>query len=170
MLSTSRMTKGKGMQMKPAVAMVISLLLTTSGLSAAEPETAANQTSASAAQDHRQLVEMPEQARRFMRADMQDHLAGLSQILGLLAEGKLEQAGDVAEKRLGRASMGRHRGTGMGPGRFMPAEMRDIGMSMHDAASEFADMAMMDDEQAAYRALHKVTNACVACHYSYRTR
>jgi len=120
--------------------------------------------------DLRQLVSMPAQAREFMRKDMLEHLSALNEIIGYLASNNLDAAADVAETRLGRSSMGKHRGTGMGPGRFMPIEMRNIGWGMHDAASEFSKIAKQGDLKSAYSALQKVTSSCVACHYIYRTR
>ena len=120
--------------------------------------------------DHRILVSMPDQARALMRADMIEHLATINEILGLLANNQLEIAAATAEAKLGRSSMGKHRATGMGPGRFMPSEMRSLGMNMHNAASEFSELAKKGDLNVAYSAFQKVTNYCVACHYSYRTR
>ena len=119
--------------------------------------------------DLRQLVSMPIQARDFMRKDMLDHLSALNEILGYLASNNLDAAADVAESRMGRSSMGKYRGTGMGPGRFMPLEMRNLGWGMHDAATEFSKIAKQGDLKNAYSALQKVTSSCVACHYSYRT-
>ena len=120
--------------------------------------------------DLRQLVSMPDQARELMRKDMLDHLSALNEIIGYLAENNLDAAADVSETRMGRSSMGKHRSTGMGPGRFMPLEMRNLGWGMHDAASEFSKIAKQGDLKNAYSALQKVTSSCVACHYSYRTR
>ena len=120
--------------------------------------------------DTRQLVSMPDQARELMRKDMLDHLSALNEIIGYLASNNLEAAAEVAETRMGRSSMGKHRGTGMGPGRFMPLEMRNLGWGMHDAATEFSKIAKQGDLKSAYSALQKVTSSCVACHYSYRTR
>lgn len=120
--------------------------------------------------DARQLVSMPDQARELMRKDMLDHLSALNEIIGYLASNNLDTAADVSEARMGRSSMGKHRGTGMGPGRFMPLEMRNLGWGMHDAATEFSKIAKQGDLKSAYSALQKVTNSCVACHYSYRTR
>ena len=120
--------------------------------------------------DSRQLVSMPDQARELMRKDMLDHLSAFNEIIGYLAENNLDAAADVAETRMGRSSMGKHRGTGMGPGRFMPLEMRNLGWGMHDAATEFSKIAKQGDLKSAYSALQKVTSSCVACHYSYRTR
>lgn len=120
--------------------------------------------------DHRQLVSLPDEARELMRTDMLDHLAALNEIITHLASGNLDAAAEVAEQRMGRSSMGKHRGTGMGPGRFMPPEMRSLGLGMHDAASELADVARLGDLGGSYATLQKVTGMCVACHYSYRTR
>ena len=120
--------------------------------------------------DLRQLVSMPNQARQFMREDMLNHLSALNEIIGYLADNNLDAAADVAETSMGKSSMGKHRATGMGPGRFMPLEMRNIGWGMHESATEFSRVAKEGDLKSAYSALQKVTSSCVACHYSYRTR
>lgn len=120
--------------------------------------------------DGRQLVSMPAAAQQLLRQDMLDHLSALNQILGLLGASEYQKASELAERRLGKSSMGRHRGTGMGPGRFMPAEMHRIGIGMHQAASEFAVTVANQDPSAAYTALQRVTSSCVACHASFRTR
>ena len=124
----------------------------------------------SSAGDQRQLVSMPEQARELMRQDMLDHLSALNEIIGYLASNNLDAVADIAETRMGRSSMGKHRESGMGPGRFMPLEMRNLGWSMHDAASELSKTAKQGDLNNSYAALQKVTASCIACHYSYRTR
>jgi len=122
--------------------------------------------------DNRQLVSMPPLPAALMREDMIDHLAALNEIVALIGENKLAEAGDVAEKRLGRSTMGRMmvKAKGMGPGRFMPPEMHAIGMSMHDAASEFAQLAKAGDRAKAQAALAGITGKCVACHASFRVR
>ena len=124
----------------------------------------------SSGRDTRQLVSMPDQARELMRKDMLDHLSSLNAIIGYLASNNLDAAADVAETKMGRSSMGKHRSTGMGPGRFMPLEMRNLGWGMHDAATEFSKIAKQGNLKSTYSALQKVTSSCVACHYSYRTR
>jgi hypothetical protein len=120
--------------------------------------------------DSRQLVTMPEQARALMRQDMLGHLTSLNEILGHLATNNLAAAAEVAESRMGNSSMGKHRASGMGPGRFMPLAMRNLGWGMHESVSEFAQIAKKGDVAQAYGALQKVTASCIACHYSYRTR
>lgn len=120
--------------------------------------------------DPRMLVDMPAAAQQLMRQDMLSHLSALHSIIAALGNNKLKAATDTAEQQLGRASMGKHRASGMGPGRFMPPEMRDLGWGMHDAADAFATEARKGNPQSAYAALQKVTSSCVACHAAYRTR
>ncbi len=133
---------------------------------------AAAQTQQGVPEDHRQLVKMPAPAQAAQRADMLDHLAALNEILGYAAEGKWQDASDTAEKRLGESSMGKYRMAlrGQGPGRFMPEPMRQIGWSMHSAASQFAKTAREGDSAKSFAALQQVMASCVACHMSFRTR
>lgn len=123
-------------------------------------------------QDARQLVNMPDLPRSLMRADMQDHLAALNEIIGYLAENKLSAAAETAETRMGQSSMGKHAyiARGQGPGRFMPDTMRQMGWNMHDAASDFAKVAKSGDQGKSLAALQQLTSSCVACHMSFRTR
>ncbi len=146
------------------------LLFTSQAAQSADPANDSQDAKTSSVKDHRQLVSMPDQARQLMREDMLDHLSALSEIIGHLAENNLDAAADVSETRMGKSSMGKHRSTGMGPGRFMPLEMRNIGWSMHESATELSQFAKKAELKNANLALQKVTSACVACHYSYRTR
>jgi len=120
--------------------------------------------------DTRQLVEMPEGTRYLMRLEMLDHLTTLNGIISLIASENLQSVAELAENKLGKSSMGKHRGNGMGPGRFMPLEMRNIGWSMHEAASELAQYAAQNDLKNTLNTLQKVTGSCMACHNSFRTR
>ena len=120
--------------------------------------------------DPRQLVSMPAPAQQLVRKDMIDHLVVLNQIFAYLAASEFQQASELAESRLGNSSMGRHRGTGMGPGRFMPPEMHQLGIGMHQSASAFAATVKNQNPREAYSALQRVTSFCVACHVSFRIR
>ena len=120
--------------------------------------------------DSRRLVEMPAESLILLRQDMISHLATLHSIIVALGNGDLKVAADTAEQQLGRVSMGRHRATGMGPGRFMPEKMRSLGWNMHDAADNFAMETRKGNIQGAYAALQNITESCVACHAVYRTK
>jgi len=120
--------------------------------------------------DHRQLVEMPPQTRAFIRQDMLGHLTAINQIVADLGKGDLKSAADVAESQLGVPTMGKYRGSPYAPGRFMPTAMRNMGWTMHKAASDFATVARQGDARQAYIALEKVTSSCIGCHFSFRTQ
>jgi len=127
------------------------------------------------AEDTRVLVDMPPMMQEHMLANMRDHLKALDEILGYLAQGNVDEAGKVAESRLGMSSLDLHGASHIA--KFMPDAMADAGTEMHRAASRFviaaqdAELAPGKDAQhAVYGALQEVTSACNACHQAYRIR
>ena len=124
------------------------------------------------AEDGRQLVRLPPPAQEALRQEMLDNLLAVNEILSLMGAGKVREAGDVAESRLGRSAMGKHRDKPFEarPGPHMPPAMHGIGMDGHKAVSEFAAVAKAGDRDKALALLPNLMSACVACHHSYRTR
>lgn len=123
---------------------------------------------ASAAQDTRKLVRLPAQMRTHMLANMRDHLIALHEMQAAIAAGKLDQAAEVAEQRLGMTSLTLHGGAHMAP--YMPQAMQAIGTEMHHAASRFARSAHEGDLKKSLADLSDVTRQCVACHAGYRVQ
>lgn len=124
------------------------------------------------ADDARQLAELPPAAQATLRQEMRDNLQAINEITALMATGKVKEAGEVAETRLGVSAMGKHRNQPFEarPGPHMPPAMHGIGMDGHRAASEFAAVARTGDRDKALALLPTLTNSCVACHFSYRIR
>jgi hypothetical protein len=127
------------------------------------------------AQDSRAFVRLPEPMQEHMLANMRDHLATISEIIGDVAAGKFDAAARISEQKLGMSSLGLHGAAHMAP--FMPQPMQDIGTSMHRAASRLAIVLQdtsvsptVDTMRDVNRALHEVTTACTACHAGYRIR
>jgi len=120
--------------------------------------------------DLRTFVEMPERARQILQEDMLDHLAVLNEINRYLSENKLSSAAEVAETGMGRSLLSKYQDEDMRPGRYMTKEMREIGWELHNAAAQFAKVAREGKMKETLVAYHRITSACVACHYSYRTR
>lgn len=120
--------------------------------------------------DFRTLVQIPEKPRLILQEDMLDHLAVLNEINHFLADNDLKSAAEVAQTGMGRSLLSKYQNQDMRPGRYMPKEMREIGYELHNAATEFAAVARQGNLQKAMVAYHRITSACVACHYSYRTR
>ena len=127
---------------------------------------------AAVAEDARQLAPLPLPAQEALREEMLGNVATLNEILSLVAADKWQEAGDVAEAKLGKSAMGKHRSKPFEarPGPHMPPAMHGIGMDGHQAASDFAAAAKAGDRAKAMALLPNLTGACVACHYSYRIR
>jgi len=130
---------------------------------------------AGAAEDTRQMVELPPMMQEHMLANMRDHLVALNEILGELADGNIDAAAKIAEARLGMSSLSLHGADHLG--KFMPKEMGAIGTQMHRAASRFVIVAQdaemnpgKDAQHKVYRALQGITENCNACHQGYRIR
>ncbi len=124
------------------------------------------------AADARQLVQMPAPMQDHMLANMRDHLVVIGEVQAALAKGKFEQAADLAETRIGVSSLEAHGASHMAP--YMPKPMREIGNSMHRAASQFAraaqEASVDNDLPKALGALADLTQRCNACHAAYRIR
>ena len=122
----------------------------------------------SADEDVRKLVKLPDMMQQHMMSNMRDPLAAINEILINMTNNNLDQAAQIAEKRLGMSSLDSHGASHMAP--FMPEGMRSAGTSMHRAASRFALRAEEGELLPAYSALSEITSACVACHSGYRIR
>jgi hypothetical protein len=125
-----------------------------------------------AAEDLRQLAQLPVPAQQSLRAEMLDNLLALHEIMSLVGAGKYAEAGAVAESRLGWSARGVHAGKPpeARPGLHMPPAMHAMGMEGHKAASEFAAAAKTGDREKTLAALPNLLNGCVSCHAAYRTR
>lgn len=125
-----------------------------------------------AAEDTRQFAKLTPQAQETQRQEMLDNLLALNSIITMLAANQVKEAGEVAEKELGRGAMGKnaHLPFEARPGPQMPRDMHQLAISGHFAASDFAAAAASGNREKALAALPAVTGTCIACHASYRTR
>lgn len=130
---------------------------------------------ATAVEDAREIVAMPAPMQAHMLANMRDHLVALDGMLAALARGDVNEAGRIAESRIGMSSLDDHGASHMAP--FMPEGMRAAGTAMHRAASRLALAAQQADieqsyaaQQKVFGALHEIIAACNACHAGYRLR
>ena len=124
------------------------------------------------AKDSRQVVRFPTQLREHTLANMRDHLLALQQIQEALAKQEYDQAGDIAEQRLGMSSLALHGAHEVA--KYMPNGMQAAGTAMHRNASRLAvaakDAGATGDLKPVFDAMANVTAQCVACHAGYRVR
>jgi len=141
------------------------------------------------APDTRQPLDFPAHMREHMLSNMRGHFVALQEILAALAAGDGAKASKIAKERLGlespdAAACVKPTGasgnmTPMGDmaammAKYMPEQMRALGLAMHESASAFAvEAAKMPpggDAKPALEALAQVTQNCAACHAVYRLR
>ncbi len=133
--------------------------------------------------DTRIEVDVPDPMKTMMLSNMRSHQQAVADILLALGKGDGEAAAKIADTRLGMASPGSaackpNATTGeLGDmpqmmARHMPAEMRALGMTMHEQATKFAQEAAKvkqgGDLRPALAELGQVVQACNACHAAYR--
>ena len=123
---------------------------------------------ASAAEDARVAVEFPPELRDDFREHMRDHMDSLDDVMVELAAGDFKAAAEAARERLVA-------GSGKGFGRYLPIDFREMGLGMHRAAEDFAEVAgaAADEPSAAdwmetMSALQGISAHCRACHAAFR--
>jgi len=118
--------------------------------------------------DSRVMVELPAHMKSHMLENMRGHLVVIDQLLLLLGDEKFDQASDLAEAELGMSSLNKHGASHIAP--FYPKQMRQAGTNMHKAASQFARIAQEGDSLESYKALRKITAACIVCHSGFKVQ
>lgn len=137
--------------------------------------------------DIRQAVEMPPHMKELFLKNMRAHMESLDRVIEALAKQDLNQSANIAGKTLGldqdeksqcddsdshqqhkHQSAVEHKSKAFG--QFMPASMKAMGMQLHIAADNFADVARQGEIGEAYKALSKISSTCVACHQAFRVK
>lgn len=126
-----------------------------------------------AGEDPRTLVNLPPPMQEHMLQNMREHLLALNAILAALEKGETQEAGRIAEARLGVNAQTSHGAAQMAP--LMPEGMRAMGGTMHRAASRFVTIAQdaeleENGERKVFGALREITDGCNGCHQAYRIR
>lgn len=145
---------------------------------------------AATAGDARQTVDFPPEMRQHTLTNMRDHLQALSEILTAMSSSQYAKAAQIADTRLGMESpsaegckaedaanapqMSKPANLDHQMSQFMPEGMRNIGLNMHQAASNFAAEAKTANKtgnaKPALAALSKVTQQCTSCHAAYKVQ
>ena len=127
-------------------------------------------TPAAKAEDTRTAVDLPPDVRTQFLEHMRTHMNALNDVVQLMAQGKIRDAGSTARKEMAI-------GQGQGFGRYMPPEFREMGFEYHRAADDFARIAseVPEPPDAAgwsklVDGLAKITVRCNACHAVFRVK
>ena len=133
------------------------------------------------APDERTPLDFPPMARAHLIGNMRSHFLALQAILSALSKGDGPEAAKIARDKLGlessNAAACMRPKEGMSDmaammAHHMPEQMRALGLTMHESASAFADVAEKAspgaDLKPALAALAQVTQNCAACHAAYK--
>jgi hypothetical protein len=120
--------------------------------------------------DIRQPVKFPEALRVQTLANMRDHFQVQGKVQALLSAGAFDRACDLAQSRLGMASLRMHGSHEVGD--YMPQGLQDAGTAMHRTASQSArvatDASANEGLKAPLKASSAVAHFCVACRAGHR--
>ena len=121
-----------------------------------------------AAEDPRAPVKLPPDVRAAFMEEMRHHMDSLDDVIAALAAADFAAAAKGARTELAI-------GGGKGLGRFMPVEFREMGLGMHRAAADFAEVADAVPAQASaadwkktMEALQMISAQCRGCHSAFR--
>jgi cytochrome c556 len=127
-------------------------------------------TVSAAAEDTRTAIDLPPEVKVQFLEHMRTHMTSLNDVIQLMSGAKIHQAGELARKEMAI-------GKGMGFGRFMPPEFREMGFEFHKAADDFgrvtAELPEPPDTAAwskAMNGLAQITMRCNACHATFRVK
>jgi cytochrome c556 len=121
-----------------------------------------------AAEDPRRPIELPPDVRGAFLEHMRHHMDSLDDVMAQLAAADFKGAAKVAREQLVP-------GSGAGFGRYLPVEFREMGLGMHRAAADFAEVAdavpsqpSAADWKKTMAALQAISIQCRACHSAFR--
>ena len=120
--------------------------------------------------DSRQLLQMPATARNTLRIEMLERLQALQLIMQAIAEGKPQDAAQVAKAAIGMGVMMRHgkRAPEAIPRNYMPEGMTPLSKQSHMLGDELSEALKSGDRKRIDVKLSEVMGNCVACHNQFR--
>jgi len=113
--------------------------------------------------DDRVSLNLPPQMKQHQLANMRSHLEAVQSIIGLLANGKFDEASGVAHNKLGLTPEMKKMCS-----MFDNDDFRKLGLAFHQSADELGDVLKKGNLQHSLSALHKTMNSCVQCHATFR--
>ena len=96
-------------------------------------------------------------------SNMRAHLAATEEIIGLLSEGKFENASKAAHAKLGLTEEMKQMCN-----MFENEDFRKLGYAFHNSADELGDALQTKNMKKSLQALRKTMGYCVQCHDKFR--
>ena len=113
--------------------------------------------------DKRVSLNLTEQQKQHQLANMRSHLEAVRDIVGLLSNGRFDEASAIAHNKLGLTPKMK-KVCNM----FSNDDFRKLGLAFHQSADKLGDELKSGDMKRSLRALHTTMNSCVQCHATFR--
>ncbi|MDQ6979333.1 MAG: cytochrome C [Mariprofundaceae bacterium] len=119
--------------------------------------------SAMPVEDSRISLKLPPAMRQNQLAMMREHLKAVDAIVMNIAEGKFDEASNIAHDKLGLTPKMKKMCAMYGNDQF-----KDLGFAFHDSADELGEVLKTKDIKRSLKALHKTMDKCISCHATFR--
>jgi len=118
----------------------------------------------------RQQLQMPEPAKNTLKIEMLERLKALQVIMQSVADGKPQDAAQIAKAGIGMGVMMRHgmRSAEALPRNYMPESMQPLSKQSHMLGDELSEALKSGDRKRIDDKLAEVLGNCVACHNLFR--
>lgn len=113
--------------------------------------------------DKRVSLNLPPHMKQHQLTNMRSHLEAVQKIIGLLADGKFDEASNVAHNKLGLTPEMKKMCD-----KFPNDDFRKLGLGFHKSADELGDVLKTGNMKRSLDALHKTMSSCVRCHAKFR--
>ena len=113
--------------------------------------------------DTRTSLGLSPEMKQHQLANMRSHVEAIKSIIGLMAEGKFEDASIVAHTMLGLTPEMKEM-----CGMFNNEKFEQLGLAFHMSGDELGNVLQTRDVNASLRALSNTMQYCVECHAAYR--
>jgi len=120
--------------------------------------------------DTRILLQMPAAAKNTLRIEMLERLQALQKVMQAVADGKPQEAAQIAKAGIGMGVMMRHgkRAPDAIPRNYMPEGMQPLSKQSHMLGDELSEALKAGDRKRIDAKLTEVVGNCVSCHNLYR--
>lgn len=113
--------------------------------------------------DTRTSLGISPELKQHQLSNMRGHVEAIKSIVGLMSEGKFDDASKIAHAKLG-LTPDMQAMCGM----FNNEKFEKLGLAFHKSGDELGDALITKDVNASLRALNKTMQYCVECHATYR--
>ena len=113
--------------------------------------------------DTRTSLGLSQEMKQHQLSNMRSHVEAIKSIVGLMAEGKFEDASMIAHAKLGLTPEMKEMCS-----MFNNEKFEQLGLAFHKSGDDLGNVLQTRDVNASLRALNKTMQYCVECHATYR--